>query len=299
MLAKDNYVEGLSKTKKGFLDKLKEVFTGRKIDDEMYEELIEALILSDIPFDVSEDIIENVKDNANRKEIKDSDKLYDLIREEIKERLDLNVWDKEIKTPAIILFIGVNGAGKTTTIAKMANKFIKEDKKVLFAAADTFRAAASDQLATWADRLNVPIIKSKQGQDPASVIYDAIESGKAKDIDIIFADSAGRLQNKKNLMDELNKIYRVCDKFKGDYNLYTVLVLDAGAGQNSVIQAKSFNESAKVDGIIMTKLDGSAKGGVIVSLAGEKNPPMWYIGLGESLDDLEEFNSERFVKAIL
>ena len=298
-MSKDKYDLGLNKTKKSLLSKLKDVFSSNKIDDDLYEELIEVLVLSDIPFSISEEIIENVKQKATKKEIKDINKLHDLIKEEIRIKLSTNLWDKEIKKPALILFIGVNGAGKTTTIAKLANKFLKEDNKVILAAADTFRAAASEQLSIWADRLNVPIVKSKQGQDPASVIYDCLDSAKAKKMDIILADSAGRLQNKKNLMDELNKIYRVCDKFKGDYNLYTVLVLDAGAGQNSVIQAKSFNESAKVDGIVMKKLDGSAKGGVIVSLAGENNPPMWYVGLGEGLDDLEEFDVDDFVDAII
>lgn len=295
----EKYEIGLEKTKKGFIERLKEVFSGKRIDDDTYEELIEALILSDIPFALSEDIVENVRENATRADIKDAEKLQDLIKEEIKRRLDSNLWDGNIEEPAIILFIGVNGAGKTTTIAKIAHRYLKEDKKVIMAAADTFRAAASEQLATWADRLGVPIIKSVQGQDPASVIYDCIESAKARGSDIILADSAGRLQNKKNLMDELNKIYRVCEKFRGNYNLYTVLVLDAGAGQNSVIQAESFSEAAKVDGIIMTKLDGSAKGGVIVSLSGEGKPPMWYVGLGEGLEDLERFDSEDFVNAII
>ena len=298
-MSTEKYEIGLEKTKKGFLSRLKEVFSGKKIDDDTYEELIEALILSDIPFALSEDIVENVRESATRKDIKDVEKLQDLIREEIKRRLDMNLWDGVIDEPAIILFIGVNGAGKTTTIAKVANMYLKENKKVIMAAADTFRAAASEQLATWAERLDVPIVKSTQGQDPASVIYDCIESAKARQSDIILADSAGRLQNKKNLMDELNKIYRVCNKFRGNYNLYTVLVLDAGAGQNSVIQAESFAEAAKVDGIIMTKLDGSAKGGVIVSLSGEGKAPMWYIGLGEGLDDLERFDSEAFVNAII
>ena len=295
----EKYEIGLEKTKKGFIERLKEVFSGKRIDDDTYEELIEALILSDIPFALSEDIVENVRENATRADIKDAEKLQDLIKEEIKRRLDSNLWDGNIEEPAIILFIGVNGAGKTTTIAKIAHRYLKENKKVIMAAADTFRAAASEQLATWADRLGVPIIKSVQGQDPASVIYDCIESAKARGSDIILADSAGRLQNKKNLMDELNKIYRVCEKFRGNYNLYTVLVLDAGAGQNSVIQAESFSEAAKVDGIIMTKLDGSAKGGVIVSLSGEGKPPMWYVGLGEGLEDLERFDSEDFVNAII
>ena len=295
----EKYEIGLEKTKKGFIERLKEVFSGKRIDDDTYEELIEALILSDIPFALSEDIVENVRENATRADIKNAEKLQDLIKEEIKRRLDSNLWDGNIEEPAIILFIGVNGAGKTTTIAKIAHRYLKEDKKVIMAAADTFRAAASEQLATWADRLGVPIIKSVQGQDPASVIYDCIESAKARGSDIILADSAGRLQNKKNLMDELNKIYRVCEKFRGNYNLYTVLVLDAGAGQNSVIQAESFSEAAKVDGIIMTKLDGSAKGGVIVSLSGEGKPPMWYVGLGEGLEDLERFDSEDFVNAII
>ena len=295
----EKYEIGLEKTKKGFIERLKEVFSGKRIDDDTYEELIEALILSDIPFALSEDIVENVRENATRADIKDAEKLQELIKEEIKRRLDSNLWDGNIEEPAIILFIGVNGAGKTTTIAKIAHRYLKENKKVIMAAADTFRAAASEQLATWADRLGVPIIKSVQGQDPASVIYDCIESAKARESDIILADSAGRLQNKKNLMDELNKIYRVCEKFRGNYNLYTVLVLDAGAGQNSVIQAESFSEAAKVDGIIMTKLDGSAKGGVIVSLSGEGKPPMWYVGLGEGLEDLERFDSEDFVNAII
>ena len=295
----EKYEIGLEKTKKGFIERLKEVFSGKRIDDDTYEELIEALILSDIPFALSEDIVENVRENATRADIKDAEKLQELIKEEIKRRLDSNLWDGNIEEPAIILFIGVNGAGKTTTIAKIAHRYLKENKKVIMAAADTFRAAASEQLATWADRLGVPIIKSVQGQDPASVIYDCIESAKARGSDIILADSAGRLQNKKNLMDELNKIYRVCEKFRGNYNLYTVLVLDAGAGQNSVIQAESFSEAAKVDGIIMTKLDGSAKGGVIVSLSGEGKPPMWYVGLGEGLEDLERFDSEDFVNAII
>ena len=294
-----NYENGLSKTKQGFMAKIKDALSGKHIDDEVYEELIEALILSDIPFAISEEIIEAARENATKKDIKDTDRLYGLIKDEIKERLSLNLWDKEIKEPAIILFVGINGAGKTTTIAKLANKFLKEDKTVLLAAADTFRAAACEQLSVWADRLNVPIIKSTVGQDPASVVYDSLNSAKAKGYDIILADSAGRLQSKKNLMDELNKIYRVANREKGEYNLYTVLVLDAGAGQNSAIQAKSFAESVEVDGIIMTKLDSSAKGGVIVSLAGEGNPPIWYLGFGETLEDLEEFDSDKFVDAIL
>ncbi len=294
-----NYEDGLNKTKQSFMSKIKNVLSGKYIDDDTYEELIEALILSDIPFSISEEIIESAKENASKKDIRDTDRLYQLIKDEIKERLSSNLWDKEIKTPAIILFVGVNGAGKTTTIAKIANKLIKEEKNVLLAAADTFRAAACEQLSVWADKLNVPIIKSTQGQDPASVVYDALSSGKAKGYDVILADSAGRLQSKKNLMDELNKIYRVAKKECGDYNLYTVLVLDAGAGQNSAIQAESFSKSVEVNGIIMTKLDSSAKGGVIVSLAGEDNPPIWYLGLGETLDDIDEFEPEKFVDAIL
>lgn len=279
-----NYESGLFKTKKTFAEKLKGIFSAGKIDDEVYDDLVEALILSDIPYAVSEEIVENVKQKATDKKVSDTKELDTFIKEEIKNRLNENKWDKEIKKPSIILFIGVNGAGKTTTIAKLAKKFKEQGDSVLLAAADTFRAAACEQLATWADRVDVPIIKSQEGQDPASVIYDAVDSAKAKNHNIILADTAGRLQSKTNLMNELEKIYRVCEKIKGDYNLYTVLVLDAGAGQNSILQAKSFEEAAKIDGIIMTKLDGSSKGGIIVALAGENKPPMWYVGLGESLE---------------
>ncbi len=297
-LSSDKFKSGLFKTKKSFSDKLKDVFLKNKIDEDVYEDLIEILITSDIPYHLSEEIIENARKIATKEDIVAPEKLHPIILNEIDKKLKENVWDEKIKKPAIILFIGVNGAGKTTTIAKLGNKLKEEGSSVLLAAGDTFRAAACEQLATWASRIDVPIVKSSEGQDPASVVYDAIHSGKAKNCDVILIDTAGRLQTKTNLMNELNKIYRVCEKEKEEYNLYTLLVLDAGAGQNSVIQAKSFCENAKVDGLIMTKLDGSSKGGVIIALSGKETPPMWYVGLGEGLDDLEVFDKEKYLSAI-
>lgn len=295
---KDKFQFGLSKTKKSFAKKLADVFTGKEIDEDVYEELIELLITSDVPFSVSEQIIENAKKNAKKNDIKDKDKLMNVVAIEAKNIVDKNKWDKQINFPCAILFVGVNGVGKTTTIAKLANKFKKEGKSVSLVAADTFRAAACEQLDVWAKRINVPIIKSREGQDPSSVVFDGLSHAKAKNVDVLLCDTAGRLQSKQNLMDELNKIYRVLRNNSEDINIYTLMVLDAGAGQNSIVQAESFSQSVNIDGIIMTKLDGSAKGGVLLGLSGKVDVPIWYVGLGEGLEDMVEFDSDDYIKGI-
>lgn len=289
--------KGFFKTKKTLTDRIKEVFSGT-IDDELYEELIECLVLSDVPYATADKIIENAKNTLSRSGKSDYEEVRRAVAKSALALMENTRRFEGLKYPALILVSGVNGVGKTTTIAKLANLFKNDNKKVLLAAADTFRAAASEQLAVWAQRLDVPVIKSTEGQDSSSVVFDALQSAKAKGIDVVFCDTAGRLQNKKNLMQELEKIYRVCEKNKENMHLYTLLILDAMSGQNSISQLRSFSEIAKPDGIVLTKTDGSAKGGILLGIAAETDIPVWYVGTGESLEDIAVFDAQDYISAI-
>ncbi|SNX55557.1 signal recognition particle-docking protein FtsY [Thermoanaerobacterium sp. RBIITD] len=291
--------DGLTRTRNNFTAKIDSILSlGRKIDDELFEELEEILILADVGVVTTEKIIENMKIKAKEQKIKEADKIKDLLAEEIYNIMEANEIPFNITSPTLILIVGVNGVGKTTTIGKLAKKYKNEGKKVLLVAADTFRAAAIDQLEVWAGRNNCEIIKHEEGSDPASVVFDGIKAAKARGADIILCDTAGRLHNKKNLMEELKKIYRVAQREFDNSNIETLLVLDATTGQNAVQQAKIFKEAVNVTGIILTKLDGTAKGGIVVSIKSELDIPVRFIGVGEGIDDLQEFDSEKFVRAL-
>jgi fused signal recognition particle receptor len=294
----DKWERGFLKTKRTLGDRIKEIFTGT-IDDVLYEELTECLVLADVPYLTAEQLIEASKGRLSKADKMDLETVKRAIAESARSLFDSQTIFKQVETPALILMIGVNGAGKTTTIAKLTHLFLQDSKRVLLAAGDTFRAAANEQLSIWADRLDVPIINSTEGQDSSSVFFDAIQSAQAKKYDVVLCDTAGRLQNKKNLMNELEKIYRVAEKNKGDIRLYTVLVLDAMSGQSSLNQLRLFTEVATIDGLILTKTDGSAKGGVLLGIASEFDIPVWYVGTGENLDDLEPFDADEYIKAIL
>ncbi len=298
-MKKDKMEKGFLKTKKTLMERIKGAFTG-EIDEDLYEELTEILVLADVGFNVAEKIIDSSREHLSRGQMKDEDAVIEAVKLSARNLLNekAKVSSEPVDFPAIILVSGVNGVGKTTTIAKLANMYKNQGKSVLLAAADTFRAAASEQLAIWAERLDVPIIKSVEGQDAAGIIFDALSSGHARGYDVIICDTAGRLQSKKNLMNELEKMYRVCEKNKGDYNLYSMVVLDAMSGQNSLVQLESFSEMKKPDGIIVTKLDGSAKGGVILAIASTSEVPIWYVGVGESVEDIEEFDVDSYIDAI-
>lgn len=293
----EGWNKGFLKTKKTLSERFAGLFKG-SIDEDLYEELIETLVLSDIPYVIAEQIVENAKEKLTRSEKSDEHSVRSAVKQSALELISAGDKFEGIDFPAVILVTGVNGAGKTTTIAKLAGRMLKDGKSVILAAADTFRAAASDQLDIWAQRLGVPIVKSMQGQDAAGVVFDALQSAKAKRADALICDTAGRLQSKKNLMNELEKIYRVCEKNRGEYNLYTILVLDAMSGQNSIAQLESFSEYAKPNGIILTKTDGSAKGGVLLGIAAKGNASVWYVGTGEAVDDLEEFDAVKYIDAI-
>ena len=290
---------GLAKTRDGMrnsIDSLVNSFT--KIDEDLLDELEEVLILSDIGAVTSQNIISRLRARIKEKGIKDPQEIKVEIQAIISDMLGEFVPLDLSQKPTVVLVIGVNGVGKTTTIGKLASNYVKEGKKVLLAAADTFRAAAVEQLCMWADRSGADIVTSFEGADPASVVYDAISSAKAKDYDIVLCDTAGRLHNKKNLMDELNKISRVIQREMGEVKTEVLLVLDATTGQNAVNQAKIFKEAAGLTGIILTKLDGTAKGGVVISIKNELDIPVRYIGVGEQADDLQEFDPEMFAQAI-
>ncbi len=290
---------GLAKTRAGMknsIDGLINSFT--KVDEDLLDELEEVLILSDIGAVTSQNIIAQLRARIKEKGIKDPQEIKDEIKKIISDMLGEFVPLDLSQKPTVVLVIGVNGVGKTTTIGKLASNYVREGRKVLLAAADTFRAAAEEQLSMWAERSGADIVTSFEGADPASVVYDAISSAKAKDYDIVLCDTAGRLHNKKNLMDELNKISRVIQREMGDVKTEVLLVLDATTGQNAVNQAKIFKEAAGITGIILTKLDGTAKGGVVISIKNELDIPVRYIGVGEQADDLQEFDPEMFAQAI-
>ncbi|CDA16108.1 MAG TPA: signal recognition particle-docking protein FtsY [Clostridiaceae bacterium] len=293
--------EGLSKTKNSFNEKMNNVFSNfRKVDEELLEELEEVLIMSDVGVETSLKIIDNLRTRIKREKIEDEEGVKKALREEIKKIFDdVQENNEEKSKPSVILVVGVNGVGKTTSIGKIANRLRQDGKKVVIAAADTFRAAAVEQLEIWADRADCDIVKRKEGSDPASVVYDAIKVAKEKNADILICDTAGRLHNKKYLMDELEKIKKVIDKELPDSSKEVLMVLDATTGQNAISQVKAFKETVDINGIILTKLDGTAKGGAIIGIVSENNIPVKFIGVGEQIDDMEKFNSEDFVKALI
>jgi fused signal recognition particle receptor len=293
-------IEGLTKTRNSFVKNMDYVFRGfTNIDDEFYEELEEILISGDIGVRTTEEILEELQSKVKEQKIKEPADCKELLIESIKEQMDIGdaAYEFENKT-SVILVVGVNGVGKTTTIGKLASKFKNSGKKVVLAAADTFRAAAGDQLKEWANRAGVEIIGGQEGSDPAAVVYDALQSAKAKKADILLIDTAGRLHNKKNLMDELGKINRIVSKEYPDAYRETLVVVDATTGQNALVQAKEFSEVTDLSGIVLTKMDGSAKGGIAVAIQSELHIPVKYIGVGETVDDLEKFNANDFVEAL-
>ena len=291
---------GLTKTRDGLTDKINEVLKiAITIDEDLYEELEEILITSDIGMDTTIDIIERLRNKIRKEKINDPQEVKPALKEVIRDILLEGSYEDNDEDKKVMLIIGVNGVGKTTSIGKIAAKNKADGKKVLLAAADTFRAAAIDQLEVWSKRAEVDLVKHQEGSDPAAVVFDAIEATKARKVDLLICDTAGRLHNKKNLMNELEKINRIIDRELSDYKKETLLVLDATTGQNAVIQAKQFMESCPIDGIILTKLDGTAKGGVVISIKQSLNIPVRYIGVGEGIDDLQKFDAEGFAEALI
>ena len=297
----DKLKNGLGKTRDNFNEKINNVFSSfRKVDEELLEELEEILIMSDIGVETSTEIISNLRERIKKEKINDEEGVKKALKEEMQEILD--EVDNSLKldtTPSIILVVGVNGVGKTTTIGKIANKLRLEGKKVIVAAADTFRAAAVEQLEIWAKRANVDIVKKEEGADPASVVYDAIKKAKETNADVLICDTAGRLHNKKYLMDELLKINKVILKELPEASNETLMVIDGTTGQNAIEQVKAFKEIVNITGLVLTKLDGTAKGGVVIGIVHENKIPVKFIGVGEKIDDMEIFNSQDFVKAII
>lgn len=297
----DKLKNGLNKTKTSFDEKINDVFSNfRKVDEDLLEELEEVLIMSDVGANTSSMIIGNLRDRIKKENIKDEEGVKEALRTEIKEIFGKTDNTLKLQTkPAVILVVGVNGVGKTTSIGKIANRLKQDGKKVVVAAADTFRAAAVEQLEIWANRAECDIVKREEGVDPASVVYDAIQITKEKNADVLICDTAGRLHNKKYLMDELVKIKKVIDKELPDSSEEVLMVLDATTGQNAISQVQAFKETVDITGIILTKLDGTAKGGAVIGIVNENNVPVKFIGVGEKIDDMEIFNSEDFVKALI
>ena len=297
----DKLKQGLNKTKTSIDDKINNVFSNfRKVDEDLLEELEEALIMSDIGMETSVQIIDNLRTRAKKEKIEDEESIRKALREEMESMLSQLDNSLNIETtPAVILVVGVNGVGKTTSIGKIANKLQKQGKKVMLAAADTFRAAAVEQLEIWANRVGCDIVKKEEGADPASVVFDAIKQAKANNVDVLICDTAGRLHNKKNLMDELSKINKIIDRELPNSSKETLLVIDGTTGQNAISQTKAFKEIVNITGIVLTKLDGTAKGGVVIGISNENKIPVKFIGVGEQIDDMEEFNAEEFIKAII
>lgn len=294
-------LKGLVKTKQNIGAGFRSFFLGKKIDDELFEELEEQLLIADIGMPTTTKIINNLTQHATRQQLQNADALYQQLKLEMGEILKPVAQPLSIdssKKPYVILMVGVNGVGKTTTIGKLARKFQMEGKSVMLAAGDTFRAAAVEQLQVWGERNHIPVVAQSSGSDSASVIFDAMQSAAARNIDILIADTAGRLQNKNNLMDELKKIVRVMKKYDESAPHEIMLTLDAGTGQNAISQTKLFNEAVGLTGISLTKLDGTAKGGVIFAIADQFNLPIRYIGVGEKIEDLREFNAEEFIEAL-
>ena len=289
--------EGIKKTKDAFSKKLFFAFSARELDDEFYENLEEALLTADVGITATENLVEELKDRVFREKVKKPEDAKDLLRQIMIEDIDYDI--PEYEYPLVILLSGVNGVGKTTAIGKLAHMFKEQGHSVVVAAADTFRAAASEQLEVWGERAGVRVIRHNEGADPAAVVFDAISSAKARGNDVILVDTAGRLHNKKNLMAELQKICRVVDRELPDADFRKYLVLDATTGQNAVSQAQIFSEDIETDGIILTKLDGTAKGGVVLAISDEIGLPVVYVGVGEKIDDLIPFDATDFINALL
>ena len=287
----------LKKTKEKISSTFARVFSIDRIGEEFYDELLDALVSSDISVRTAMDIVDNLRDEMIEGSVKDKDEVVETLKEILVDKL-LNGGEIDFEYPLIIMVVGVNGVGKTTSIGKMANYFTSIKKTVTIAAGDTFRAAASDQLSVWADRADVRIIKHAEGADPSAVVYDAISSQKAKNTDVLIIDTAGRLHVKANLMEELKKMTRVVDREYPEAAFYKFIVLDATTGQNAMSQVDTFDEAIGLDGVILTKLDGTAKGGFVISLCDEKEIPVAFVGVGEKPEDLEEFNAEEFVDAL-
>ena len=297
----DKLKKGMGKTKSAFDEKINNVFKSfKKVDEDFLDELEEILIMSDIGMDTSIKIIDNLRTRIKKEKLQDEEDVKQALREEMQKILDITDISLHLNTkPSVILVVGVNGVGKTTSIGKIANRLAKDGKKVVVAAADTFRAAAVEQLEIWANRAGADIVKREEGVDPASVVYDAIKITKEKQADILIVDTAGRLHNKKYLMDELSKIQKVINKEMAEADKEVLLVLDGSTGQNAISQVKAFKEETDITGLIITKLDGTAKGGVAIGIVSENQIPIKFIGVGEQIDDMEIFNSEDFVKAII
>jgi len=293
--------QGMNKTKNSFDEKINNIFKSfKKVDEDFLDELEEILIMSDIGVDTSVKIIGNLRNRIKKEKIQDEEDVKTALREEMQKILDITDISLHLNTkPSVILVVGVNGVGKTTSIGKIANRLAKDGKKVVVAAADTFRAAAVEQLEIWANRAGADIVKRDEGSDPASVVYDAIRITREKNADVLIVDTAGRLHNKKYLMDELNKIQKVINKEMADCDKEVLLVIDGTTGQNAISQVKAFKEEADLTGLVITKLDGTAKGGVAIGIVAENHIPIKFIGVGEQIDDMEVFNSEDFVKAII
>ena len=297
----DKLKQGLGKTRDSLNDKINSVFSNfRKVDEDLLEELEEILIMSDIGVETAIEIISKLRNRIKLEKITDEQGVKNALKEEMQKILDKVPNGLELKTkPAVILVVGVNGVGKTTSIGKIANNLRKQGKKVVVAAADTFRAAAVEQLEIWAKRADVDIVKKNEGSDPASVVYDAIKITKEKNADVLICDTAGRLHTKKYLMDELLKIGKVIEKELPDAEKETLMVIDSTTGQNAIIQVKAFKEVVPITGLVLTKLDGTAKGGVVIGIVNENSIPVKFVGVGEKIDDMEVFNSKDFVDAII
>jgi fused signal recognition particle receptor len=293
--------QGLSKTKTSINEKINNVFSNfRKVDEELLEELEEALIMSDVGVETSTKIISELREKVKKEKIEDSEEVKKALKEIIQNILDSVDSNLNLQTtPSVILVVGVNGVGKTTSIGKIANRLKQDGKKVVIAAADTFRAAAVEQLEIWANRAGCEIVKRHEGSDPASVVFDAIKITKEKNADVLICDTAGRLHNKKYLMDELIKIKKVIDRELPNCSQEVLMVLDATTGQNAILQVKAFKETVDINGLILTKLDGTAKGGAVIGIVSENQMPIKFIGVGEQIDDMEKFNSSDFVNALI
>lgn len=295
----DKLKAGLTKTKDAFVNQVDNLFKSFvKVDEELFEELEELLICSDVGVNTTEEILDRLRETVKSERITDGETVKEKLKSILAQMVGEGSELKLATTPSVILVIGVNGVGKTTSIGKISAQLKAQGKKVVVAAADTFRAAAIDQLAVWCDRAQVELIKQSEGSDPAAVVYDAVSAAKSRNADVLVVDTAGRLHNKKNLMDELAKIYRVISRELPDASRETLLVLDATTGQNAIMQAKEFKAVADITGLVLTKLDGTAKGGSIFSIKGELDVPVKYIGVGEKIDDMQPFNSEDFVRAM-
>lgn len=289
--------EGLTKTRDSLMGRVDTlVKETRKIDEDFYEELEDILLMSDCGMKATTAIMDELRRRVSENKVKDADTAKQMLKDIMIEQMDIP--RPPLRWPMVMLVVGVNGAGKTTTIGKLALRFQNIGRRIILCAADTFRAAAADQLTVWAERARVPIVKHAEGADPAAVVYDGIQSAKAQGADLLIVDTAGRLHNKKNLMDELNKMRRVIDREFPEADVHCMLVLDATTGQNGLAQARAFKEVCEIGGIILTKLDGTAKGGIALAIRQELEVPVWYIGVGEGIDDLQPFNAKDFVEAL-